>query len=278
MLQPWMNPADLAPGDAKCATRDWTGFELHRIRSVADPHFRTAYDALWQEFGAAGEMEQVDVLERRLKWDPHQPVNGCALLYELLLVTHGGQFVAVRDHTAIVRPGFPLAVVHLSHNLVASEWRRCGIAGWLRALPAGTARACAEAAGIPSNGPIVLVAEMEFADPTNEPRTIRLTAYERAGYRKIAPDALPYLQPDFRSPAEIDASGGPRPVPLSLLVRFVGNEARESIATDEVRGIVESLYRMYAVEFRAADMAPLFANLDRLGKGAAPIPLILPTT
>ena len=131
---------------------------------------------------------------------------------------------------------------------------------------------------MPPGGPIALVGEMEFPDPSNEPRTIRLTAYERAGYNKVDPARVPYLQPDFRYPDEIDASGGPRPLPLSLLVRLVGDEARETISADEVCGIIESLYRMYAVEFRAADMAVVFANLERFPRGDIPIPLIPPTT
>jgi hypothetical protein len=277
MLQPWMNADDLAPGDAKCARLDWTGFELHRIRSRADPYFWTAFEALWREFGAHGEMEQADVIERRLRWDPRQSVHGCALLYELLLVTRDGGFVAVRDHTAIVRADFPMAVVHMSHNLVAPAFRRVGIAGWLRALPAQTARDCLCAQGHSSTEPIALVAEMEPADPANEARTIRLTAYERAGYQKINPDEISYLQPDFRHPEEIDTSGGPRPVRLDLLVRLVGDESRSSLRADQVRGIVESLYRMYGAEFRPADMAVVWEHLARFPRGDHSIALLPPT-
>ncbi len=271
-----MNAADLAPGDAKCAAIDWTGLELHRIRDESHPHFRTAYEALWREFGVSGEMEQVDVILRRLRWNPRTPIHGCALLYELLLVTHNGEFVGVRDHTAIVRPEVPFAIVHLSHNLVAPAWRRSGIAGWLRALPAQTARACLEACSRPLATPIALVAEMEFADPANAARTIRLTAYEKAGYRKIDPAAIPYLQPDFRRPEEIDAGGGAQPLPLSLLVR-IGEETPATLAADEVRGIAESLYRMYAAEFRPKDMAAVWTNLEKFPRGRQPIALLPPT-
>lgn len=277
MLQPWMVPADLAPGDAKCAERDWTGFELHRIRDVHEPAFATAFDALWNEFGAKHEMETADVLARRLAWDPATLTNDCALLYELLLVTRGGEFIGVRDHTAIVRPGFGLAVVHMSHNLVAPPHRRSGIAGWLRALPAQTARACLAAQLRDAPHPIALVGEMEPADPADEARMIRLTAYEKAGYRKVDPSRVHYLQPDFRPPAEIDAGGGPQPIPLNLLVRLVGSEDRPTIPASAVRGIVESLYRMYAVEFRAADMQPAWENLEAFPRGEEPIALVRPT-
>ena len=51
-LQPWMIPSDLAPGDAKSLARDWSDVELHRIESSDDPHFDTAFGALWSQFGA----------------------------------------------------------------------------------------------------------------------------------------------------------------------------------------------------------------------------------
>lgn len=277
MLLPWMIPADLAPGDAKSAALDATGYELHRIRDPGNAEFGLAYGALWDEFGAHGEMETLDVITRRLRWNPATLTHGCALLYELLLVTRDGAFVGVRDHTAIVRPGFGLAVVHLSHNLVAPAFRRTGIAGWLRALPVQAARAALAAQGRDTPHPIALVAEMEPADPANAARTIRLTAYERAGYRKIDPTAIRYLQPDFRPPLEINATGGPAPLPLDLLVRLVGEETRATLPASAVRGITESLYRMYAVGFRPADMAPLWRHLETFPPGETPIPLVPPS-
>jgi hypothetical protein len=171
-----------------------------------------------------------------------------------------------------------MAVVHMSHNLVAPAWRRSGIAGWLRALPAQAARECLVAQRLPATQPICLAAEMEHSDPASDARRIRLTAYEKAGYKKIDPAALPYLQPDFRSPDEIDASGGPRPLPLSLLVRLIGDESRATLSGAEVRGIVESLYRMYAMEFRAQDMEGVFRNLERFPRGDASVRLLPPTS
>jgi hypothetical protein len=274
MLQTWMNPADLAPGDAKCVGRDWTGFELRRVRDTESEDFQTAYGALWAEFGAKHEMEAVDVLTRRLQWNPRELLNGRGLLYELLLVTKDGAFVGVRDHTAIVDPAHGMAIVHLSHNLVAPEWRRCGIAGWLRALPVSAARAALVAQGLPDTSPIYLVAEMEHADPADDARTTRLSAYGKAGYRKLA--GLPYLQPDFRAPEEIDVSGGPRPLSLSLLVREVGRESRTGLPSETVRHIAESLYRMYGAEFRDLDMACVWENFDRFPHSGE-IALVPPT-
>jgi len=278
MLQPWMNPADLAPGDAKSATLAWTGYELHRIRSIDDPLFSKAFDPLWNEFHASNEMEQPEVIDRRMRWNPATLVNGIALLYEMLLVTKDGEFIAVRDHTAIVRPEFGIAVVHLSHNLVARPHRRSGIAGWLRALPIQTARACLAAQNLRSQSQVYLLGEMEPADPANEARTTRLIAYEKAGYRKVDPSAVHYLQPDFRAPAEIDASGGPRPVPLNLLVRKVGREDESSMRAERVYCIAHCLYEMYATEFRPRDMDVVWKNLETFPRGEQLIPLLPPTS
>ncbi len=273
-----MNPADLAPGDAKCAGLDWAGYELHRIRSTSDPLFSTAYDPLWQEFHASNEIEQPEVLADRMRWNPAALANGIALFYELLLVTKNGEFVGVRDHTAIVRPESGAAVVHLSHNLVVRPFRRSGIAGWLRALPIQTARTCLAAQNLSAASQIYLIGEMESADPANEARTVRLLAYENAGYRKVDPAAVNYLQPDFRTPAEIDASRGPRPVPLNLLVRKVGRESETAIRASTVRGITTCLYKMYAREFRPQDMECIWKNLEHFPHGEQSIPLLAPTS
>ena len=277
MLQPWMIPSDLAPGDAKSATLDWTGYELHRIRSIDEPLFSAAFYPLWQEFHAGNEIEQPDVLADRMKWNPAELVNGIALLYELLLITRNGEFVGVRDQTAIVRPEFGTAVVHLSHNLVAPPYRRSGIAGWLRALAIQTARACLTAQNLSPNGQVYLVGEMEPANPSNEARTVRLTAYEKAGYRKVDPSRVRYLQPDFRSPAEIDASPGPQPVPLNLLVRKVGRESETEIRAETVHRIATCLYEMYAMEFRPQDMEGVWRNLTHFPRGEELIDLLPPT-
>lgn len=272
-----MHVRDLAPGDAKSATKNWDGMVLHRITSPEDPWFDVAFDMLWNEFGNRGEMETAEVIARRLAWTPGCRESGECLQYELLLLTENERPIAVRDHTAIVNPQFSQAVVHMSHNLVSVPWRRSGIAGWLRALPVQTARTCIKNAGAPADQQISLVAEMEAADPGDIARTTRLTAYEKAGYWKIDPSTIHYLQPDFRSAVEIDAAGGPVPVPLCLLVRRVGREAERQISGLEVRELAEALYRMYAVEFRSQDMALVFDSLNGYPSPETQIQLVPPT-
>lgn len=277
MLQPWMIPTDLAPGDSKSLERDWSDVELHRIESTEDPLFDVAFGALWSEFGAIGEVEQADVLGLRMLWDPAQVIDGCAMRYRMMLVLSGGKFVAVRDQTAILLEDEPGAVVHLSHLLVAPEWRRTGIAGWLRALPITTARSVLAARKRPAESPITLVGEMEHPDSAKPATQVRLAAYERAGCKKVDPSRVGYLQPDFRAHHEIDLGGGPKPIPLCLIIRKVGREDEDFVTGAEVRRIARSLYKMYGRGFRTKDMEPLHASLENYPAPDEKIPLIPPT-
>ena len=236
---------------------------ISTVRSTRHPLFRAAYDRLWEEFGAANEMESEEVLNRRFEWYPCTRVGGAALRYEMAVVTRGRELIAVRDHVAIVRPlsqgGGHAATVHMSHVVVEPEWRRTGVSAWLRAVPLQTGRAALKAAGVSPDSPITLVAEMEHPTSVEDMRTIRLLAYEKAGFLKVDPNRLDYHQPDFRPPALIDATGGPRPVPFTLIVRRVGREAQGSLSPEECRGLIASLYEMYQTGCRPQDMSTLWS-------------------
>jgi GNAT superfamily N-acetyltransferase len=279
---PGTRVADLAPGDRGASGYDWTGKTVHRIRSSDHPWFDRAYEALWGEFGAQAEMEERAVIEGRLAWRPDEPVAGHAFLYELVGIEAGGRLVAVRDHTAILRTDAtsetrPGIVVHLSHAWVDPEHRRTGIAAWLRALPLVAARDCAALAGRTVLGSIVLVAEMEPPSADHPARANRLRAYERAGFRMVDPATVAYLQPDFRSAAEIDATGLV-PVPFVLIVRRVGVEDERSLPAAEVRAIVGALYRMYGQHLRESDMKELLRHRDGLIDGDGRVRLVPPTS
>jgi hypothetical protein len=276
-LQPWMIPEHLAPGDARSLEGDWADMELHRITSPEDPFFSQAFGALSAEFGDAGEMEQASVIARRMQWLPEQMINGASMQYALQLVTRRGEFVAVRDHTVIILESEPGAVVHLSHNLVAPEWRRSGIAGWMRALPVATAMDSIQTLRLPSASPVTLVGEMEHFDPTRSATLVRLTAYEKAGFKMVDPELVSYLQPDFRDPAEIDISSGPQPLPLTLMLRRMGREAEGFVSGAEILHNVKALYKMYASEFRSADMYQVYESLKNYPAAGARIPLKPPT-
>jgi hypothetical protein len=201
------------------------------------------------------------------------------LRYEMILVRRQGEFVAVRDHTAILvrREGASHAVIHLSHVLVHPAWRRSGITGWLRAWPIQTARACLAAASRPADSRITLVAEMEHPDERFPNRMIRLKAYEKSGFKKVDPAAVNYLQPDFRTPADIDASEGPRPLPFGLILRRVKREQETTLRGQEVRDIVTALYKMYGTGFRERDMAGLWGSLRDYPAADTEIALVPPT-
>lgn len=273
----WMDPANLAPGDAKSLEGDWTGFELHNIRDTRSPEFDVAFGALWSEFGSVGEMEQADVLARRMAWAAEFR-DGAALHYGLSLVVRSGEFVAVRDHTVIVLEGQSGAVVHLSHNLVAPAWRRSGIAGWMRSLAVAAAKSFLTELGRGDGEPITLVGEMEHYDPAKPKTWVRLVAYEKSGFKMVDPGVVHYLQPDFRNPAEIDRTGGARPVPLCLVTRRVGKESEEFLTGAGVRSLVQALYKMYGTEFRAGDMGVVWDSLQNYPSADARIALLPPTT
>ncbi len=262
--------SDLAPGDSKSVALDLAQFDITPIRSIDDPLFEMAYARLWEEFGAKNEMERRETLERRFQLAPR-------LLYEMALVRRAGEFVAVRDHTAILARNEIHAVVHLSHNLVAPATRRTGLTGWLRALPIATARECLAHHGAGPDARITLVAEMEYPQDDDPARMIRLQAYERAGFRKIDPTLIRYHQPDFRAPEIIDATGGPQPLPFQLIVRRVGREHERVISGEETRTLVQALYDIYSPQFRSSDIAHPLLSLDAYPPGRTLIPLVPPT-
>ncbi len=257
-----LSTSDLAPGDLRSAEFDLAPFEITRIRSLSHPRFETAYGLLWDEFGWKHEMELRETLAHRFALAPE-------MLYELVLVQRDGVPAAVRDHTAVAAGDE--VVVHLSHNLVLPEWRRGGLAGWMRALPLLTARELRPGA------PITLAAEMEYPQEDDESRLIRLRAYEKAGFKKVDPRVLQYHQPDFRAPEVIDASGGPQPVPFQLLLRRVGREGEEKVRGAEVRRVIAALHDMYGRQFRADDMRHPLLEIDACPEPDAVIALLPPT-
>ena len=262
-----LTPDLLAPGDGKSASLDLAQFTWSRIRSCNDPLFEIAYVALWQEFGASHEIETRDVLAARFR-------ESGQLRYEMLLIRADGNVAAVRDHTAIACDGE--VIVHLSHLLVAPEWRRSGLAGWMRGAPVLLARELAAECDMPACN-VTLVGEMEYDDGNDPRRALRLLAYERASYLKIDPRTVRYHQPDFRAPDVIDAGGGARPLPFQLIIRRVGRETERSITGREVRRIVRALYTIFGAQFRPQDMAHPALSLARFPSDNAGIALVPPT-
>ena len=259
--------ADLAPGDGRSADLDVRAFCVEGIPVASHPLFSETYGVLWQEFGSGGEMEREEIIAARLRRSLSTDADGWTLCYQLLAVHDPEGWAAVRDHTVVLPPAerngaSSPVVVHLSHLLVAPRWRRRGLAGWMRAMPLQAARDCQRASpGFPDGGAVTLVAEMEPLLPGRPERAARMLAYGKAGFRQVDPSAVRYFQPDFRAPAVIDATGGPCPLPMDLVVRRVGREGEQSMDGAEARAMVDSLYRVFAADCRACDMEPLRQQL-----------------
>jgi GNAT superfamily N-acetyltransferase len=271
--------ADLAPGDQKSLAFDAARVDFHTVCDPHDPWCGRGYDLLWSKFGPRNEMEQKAVIDHRLGWNPADVSRGFSFMYRMVVVADGEQLAAVRDHTVILchDPRHPLALVHLSHVWVDRAWRRTGLAGWMRALPIQTARNALTAAGLPLDIPIVLVAEMERHEPGNEEQFIRLKAYEKAGFRRADSKRIDYNQPDFRPPGEIDRSGGAQLIPLALMLRLVGREDEDTIASGDLLRIVFALYHMYGLEIRPEDMLVAYDTLSQYPPEGQTIALELPT-
>lgn len=271
-----MVPRDLAPGDRKYPTRDWQGLELEVIESPLSSSFEAAFGALWDEFGEAGEMERRKVLAQRMTWDAAKMTDGYAMQYEMMLVRCGNRVAAVTDQTAILLEGSTDVIVHHSHILVAAEWRRTGLAGWVRALPLMTARKVLHAHGRGETGTMTIVGEMEHHDPGEPSTLIRLAAMEKAGYKKVDPRRVSYLQPDFRA-RDKTGRGPSRPVPLALVLRRVGRETESIVPGSEIRRITDALYHMYGCGLHAADIAAARKSQEKY-PGDEDMVMLLPPT
>ena len=129
----------------------------------------------------------------------------------------------------------------------------------------------------PPGSPITLVGEMEALDKTKPDTQVRLTAYEKAGFKMVDPARVNYLQPDFRHPVEIDKTFGPMPVPLCLMLRRVGRELDPTMVGDELLRVVHALYRMYGVGFRESDMKVVMDSLAGYPAASDTLDLLPPT-
>ncbi len=263
--------SDLAPGDQKSLGLDGASLRLVSVQQASQPEFLLGYEQLRREFGEKNELEMRSVLEKRLSWNPAGlRKNGFSLHYEMIWVESKGKFIAVRDHTAIVSA--TEAVVHLSHILVDPEWRRSGIAGWLRAWPVRWAREVMRGEA----KPVTLVAEMEPLAVDHPERFPRLASIEKSGYSKVA--GISYHQPDFRTPEIIDAEGIVRSLPMSLIIRSVGNESAKQVSGKRVRDWVSAIYTMYGEGIGESEMRSVWDQLRAYPAEDSQVELVLPTS
>jgi hypothetical protein len=262
--------------------RETRQYELNEILTPDDPSFRTAYQILWDAFGAQGEMEREDAIRKFLVEDCYEPVaTGTYLRYFLIAARdRTGKLLGVRDGTVLVNPTYDqdLCVVYLSHIYMLPEARGTVLSYWLRIAPVDIAvtflgelhrRGKIELPlpELPSKYygmRLDLAAEMEYFTPEERISWQRILFYGRGGFDAINPRHFPYMQPDFRDPELIRATGN-RPLPFMVLVRRMGQERQATMPIEEASGVMRLLYDDFACHCAPEHLAnTLQGVLDRL--------------
>lgn len=279
--------------------RETRQFAVWEISSPDDPDFRPAFDLLWAEFGSSGEMEREDAIRRFLLDDPWEPEPSGAFIRYFLLVARGpdGEIRGVRDGSVIVHPFDEpdLCVVYLSHIVMRPEARGTVLSYWLRICPveialgflAGLHRRGLIALPLPDKPSkgfgcrIDLCAEMEFFAPEDETSWRRMLFYGRGGFDVIDPRHFAYLQPDFRAPDVVEATGW-QPIPFLVLVRRMGREREARMPITEACAIARRLYDDFACHCPEEDLEDnlgmVLGKLDERAKTHAHVDLLpLPT-
>lgn len=257
-------------------------YRIEEVSSSGSADFAEAYAALDAEFGARGELERREVVERWLD-EPRSaaPHDGRApdlqRRYLLLLARdEHGALAGVRDCHVVVELAERIVLVYLAHSLVLPAYRRTGLAALFRSEPLARARDAAKQAGL-SDGAfeLLLAAEMEPAVESDPASLVRLVAYGRAGFAAIAPAALPYCQPDFGERAV------PLPIPLLAVVSWIGHEGATSLPKRLARAYLRHLHAVFATHVRADHLAALeratLCVLDAVATDDVPL-LPLPRT
>jgi hypothetical protein len=266
--------------------RETRAFALWEIVDPDDPGFLEAYRVLWEAFGAHGEMEREDVIRRFLRDDAFDPLpSGTYIRYFLIAARdRAGRLLGVRDGSVLVNPAYApdLCVVYLSHLYMMPEARGTVLSYELRIVPVEIAMdylaelhargkvqlPAPEQPGRHFGMRIDLTAEMEYYAPDEPVSWQRILFYGRGGFDVVNPRHFPYLQPDFREPEEIRATGN-RPLPFMILVRRMGRERQAAMPIAEARAIMRLLYDDFACHCEPAHLAnSLQRVLDRLAARA----------
>jgi hypothetical protein len=266
--------------------RESRAFELWEIVDPDDPDFAAAYELLWSAFGEQGEMEREEAIRRFLREDAYDPSPEGTFIRYFLIVARDrkGRILGVRDGSVLVNPAYAAdqCVIYLSHLFMRPEARGTVLSYELRIAPVEIAvdyLARLHAMGritLPApDSPgryfgmrMNLTAEMEYFSPRHLASWQRILFYGRGGFDAVNPRHFPYLQPDFRAPEEIRATGN-RPLPFMILVRRMGRERQATMQIDEARATMRLLYDDFACH---CDPALLAASrervLDRLAERA----------
>ena len=253
---------------------------VRRIRDAEDPDFAVAYERLWGEFGARGEMETA-------RGDPRAAGVGSR---HVPSAARGARLRAARaaprgepSRRCATTPPW-CASTRAGGRLPAPSWctsrtrfvepahRGSGLAAWLRALPLQTARRCAAAAGCAPGTPIVLVAEMEPPDPA-EPAAMAAAALLRARRLPEGRSERGALRAAGLPPAR-GAGAAPRPSRCrsASCCAASGARARSAMPAAEVAAVVEAIYAVYAVHVPARGARPAARRRGALDRSRGELP------
>ncbi|HMV68959.1 MAG TPA: hypothetical protein PKA64_19070 [Myxococcota bacterium] len=258
--------------------RETRKYEIWSIDSPSHPDFKPAYDLLWAAFGPQNEMEPERTVRKWLREDPFSPVETGTYIKYFMIVARGpdGGVRGVRDGCILVNQEYDpdLCVVYLAHIYMLPEARGTVLSYWLRISPVELAMQylkdlhdegliklpAPDAPGRHFGMRINLTAEMEYFAPEDRLSLQRILFYGRGGFDVIDPRHFPYLQPDFRTEEEIEATGY-RPIPFMILLRRMGRERQARLDIEEAAGTMRLLYDEFA---SFCDSDRLAESLDRV--------------
>jgi hypothetical protein len=236
-----------------------------------DDAFEVGFDLLDAYFGPRREMESRETLVGwRAAGFRQTPRAGVVARYHVALLRDAdGSVAGARDTLIALDLAHRRAVALLSHARVLDGHRGTGAAHLLRAVVTSLAQADARELGTEAD--VVLVSEMEALDPGDHDSVRRLTAYDRAGFRRVDPARLPYLQPDFRTPRHLPWQA----VPLQFCVRPAAPTWTAARVRD-VWGLLHAIHGVYVAPEQLADLQA--RSIDRLGERDVDLlPLVGPT-
>ncbi len=253
---------------------------VHLVHDASDPWFQPGFEELNTYFGDRGEMETLDVIRSRLKWNPATLINGFSLFYELVVLTDAenavvgaGDFTVILSHSEIKKG--QAAVVHLSHIWADPTKPSTGIVSrQMNEVTINATRVALQKAALPIDTPITFAAEMEPLEAGNEERRRRFKRFLHAGLCIVDPDTIHYFQPDFNSAEDIDKAGKVQPLLLTLMLRRIEREAEDETNGAEILHIVSCLYHMYGQTMRVKDMAVVYETLKAYPAAEAPVRLL----
>ena len=239
----------------------------------SDPDFALAYDQLWAEFGARGEMEARGGDRRATRLGPGASGRGAA-----------------RSPTSCSCCGAPAT---WRRSATTPPWSRSARAAGPRrgpgrraplprprraAVPGQRPRRLAARAAAPGRAalrrrsPGARRARRSSSSRRWSPRIpsapgacARLRSYERAGFRKLDPATAPYAQPDFRP------AGGPGRAPLPRRCPSAGAASRRARGRERRcrpprwRAVVDAIYSVYGVHVPAVGARPASGRGSRAG-------------